>query len=214
MRNRAGLALILLSGHALLAQPQTERSDAKTGPLPPLRRVTGGELVSTTDPAVSIRVASGFRYAGAQRFLLREIADAEQHLFVDADADKRIRRLFWIQFESLLPRVRGKYEYDKTRAVTLGGVEFLAEVRQWDAPPAEGSDRARAFAFLAERGYSVPQGATRVRLVRLLDEDQRRELMIIYAERSDERVELTEARQEELVRRALHGISLKWEAAR
>lgn len=202
--------MIFLAGWALPTRALPESSDTKRGDLPPLRSVSGGELVSTADPAVSIRVHRDFRYVGPQRFILRDVADAEQHLFVDADPGKRIRRMYWIQFEGFLPGATGKYDYDRRRVVALGGAEFLAEVRRYDSPPTEGSDRARVYSFLADRGYAVPTTAVRVRLVHVFGE-QRRELMIIYAERSGERGELTAAGQDDLIRRALDGIVLNWQ---
>jgi len=45
-----------------------------------------------------------------------------------------------------------------------------------------GSDVEHTVALIRTRGYHMPEGMMYVRLVHLLDEQQRKELMIIYGE--------------------------------
>lgn len=149
---------------------------------PPAHRVSGQVLTAGVGPIKELRFGKEFRYAGGHRFVLKRIADAEQHFFVAAGKDGAIRRLYWIQFEGLLPGVGEGYDYSADQAVTIEGVPFRRHVRRWDAPPDPDSDRAVMYAFFAKRGYRVPDGALRVRLVHVPEDDRRRELMIVYAE--------------------------------
>jgi hypothetical protein len=134
---------------------------------------------------VRLRFDDAYRYVGGQRFVLNSNADVEQHFFVDADANGRIRRLYWIQFEQFLPTVRGSFDYAPSKTVSLGGLEFIADayvrIIQDEANPT--SDGARARAFLATRGirFSRPEIISQ-RLVHIPDAERRQELMIIYSE--------------------------------
>src|SRR5262245_15006235 len=59
--------------------------------LQPSRTVVGNMLTSPADPPMKIQVAPGFKYAGGQRFILKGVADAEQHFFVDAGGGKAVK---------------------------------------------------------------------------------------------------------------------------
>jgi hypothetical protein len=148
--------------------------------------------------------AKEFRYVGGQRFILRKTADAEQHFFVVPGKLGTVRRLYWIQFEQLLPGVGDAYDYSRDEAVTVGGVTFRRNTRRWDAPPEADSDRGATYAFLAKRGYQIPDGAVRIRLVHVPDANRREELMIIYAEAPESgKLEPVET---DVQRRALEGL--------
>jgi hypothetical protein len=129
-----------------------------------------------------LAVRAPFAYVGGQRFILGGSADAEQHLFVVADSARVVQRLYWIQLEEYLPRETGAYDYSADSVVTIDGFALAANFRTYGGPPDPGSDRARAFEYLTARGYTVSQGATRVRLVWLPESPARREVMIIYLE--------------------------------
>jgi hypothetical protein len=151
----------------------------------PTRTVKGQVLTSTQMPALRLEFAKEFAYAGAQSFVLYDVANAEQHFFIDADRDKRIKRLYWIQFEGYLPDNTHKYNYKVTKTVSLGGLEFIADsyARNIKANPSRpDSDGARARAFLESKGYRMGDETLSQRLVYLTDESKRNELMIIYLE--------------------------------
>ena len=154
-----------------------------------LRAVTGQVLKSTEMPAVSIELGEGFKYAGGHDFILYDVARAEQHFFVDADAGGRIKRFYWIQFEGYLPTNTHSYDYKSTTKVDIGGLEFVADSFPVNTAKQQGrpdSDGARAKAFLASKGYTmVSDDILLQRLVHLVDKEKRNELMIIYIEASD-----------------------------
>lgn len=139
------------------------------------------ELASPFLP-VRVRVSPSFRFVGSQTFVLREVAEVEQHLYAIANGGE-VERLVWIQFERYLPHVDSQYAYPKERVTSLGGLEFDLNVRAYDKPPDAGSDRARAYELLAAHGLRFGIPATRVRLVHVPDNNRRAEVMIIYAER-------------------------------
>jgi len=151
----------------------------------PERKVEHNVIVSEHDPRVRIELPSSVRYAGADRWILYDIADCELHAFVEADADKNVRRMYWVQFESYIPsRPDLHHTYDSPWHITSGGLDFFVDtwVRAKDEPIRQGSDRDHIEALIRSKGYKMPAGMMDVRLVHLLDEQKRKELMIIYGE--------------------------------
>jgi hypothetical protein len=151
------------------------------------RVVRGQVLTSTYLPPIRIRFDKGFRYVGSQKFILYERAQAEQHFFVDADARRRIRRMYMLQFESYLPGVDAKYDYAAAETVRLGGEDYIVNaesVPNVAAALAQNpqSDSARAVEFLKGKGYSVGESVRFQRFVRLVDESKRSEFIMLYVE--------------------------------
>jgi hypothetical protein len=148
-------------------------------------RAVGQVLPAAVGPIQELHFAKPFRYVGGQRFILKKIADAEQHFFVEAGKPGIIRRLYWIQFEKLLPGKGQGYDYSQDVEVPVDGVAFWRNARRWDALPEPDSDRAAMYAFLEKQGYRMPDGAMRIRLVHVPESNRREELMIVYAEAPD-----------------------------
>ena len=113
------------------------------------------------------------------------MADCELHAFVDVDPQKNVQRLYWVQFEKYLPtRPELKHTYDSPRRANLGGMDFYVDtwVRTKEAETQPGSDVEHIVALIRAKGYRMPDGMMYVRLVHLLDEQKRKELMLIYGE--------------------------------
>lgn len=151
----------------------------------PERKVTAGTISSDRDPQLRIRLPESARYVGADRWVLYGIADCELHAFVESGAQKNVQRLFWIQFESYLPTKSDlAHTYDSPRHAAIGGLDFYVDT--WPRAGGEktdpGSDREHIEALIRSKGYKMPAGMMYVRLVHLLDEKKRKELMIIYGE--------------------------------
>jgi hypothetical protein len=177
-------------------------------PLQPAHAVRGNSLRVDLPGFSSLNVQRGFRYAGGQRFILRGVADAEQHAFAEAGADGAISRFYWIQFESLLPQARGAYDYSKDTAVEFAGLAWRAQARRYTAPPEPDGDQAELYKLFAARGWRQPLPALRVRLVYVPPDDPRRELMIIYAEATPASTPPTAQESADIIARAQAGLRL------
>jgi hypothetical protein len=153
-----------------------------TAATPPAHRPVGQVVPASVGAIKELHFGKQFKYAGGQRFILKKVADAEQHFFVAADKGGTTRRLYWIQFERFLPGIGEGYDYSTDTAVMVDGVSFRRNVRRWDAPPEPDSDRAAMYAFLEKRGYRIPDGAMRIRLVHVPERNPREELMVVYVE--------------------------------
>lgn len=154
---------------------------------PPERVAKGHRLISRSDPAITIQLPRSARYVGADRWDLYGICDAELHLFVEADRHKNVTAFYWIQFERYLPNNTYVYDYTKDDPVSFAGRPFWKRVRfgSTNDPQKPGSDGEHVHQMLARAGYKLPPNMNNVRLVHLLDEARRQELMFIYAEASD-----------------------------
>ena len=151
----------------------------------PERKVEANVITSERDPKVRIRLPNPVQYVGADRWVLYDMADCELHAFVEADKQKNVQHLYWVQFEGYIPsKPDSKYEYNSPRHEKIGGMDFYVDtwVRSNDAKTRPGSDREHIEALLRAKGYQMPAGMMYVRLVNLLDEQKRKELMIIYGE--------------------------------
>jgi len=181
------IPLFLISsavGQAAVNPPRPAESGESRAPTL-TRRPVGQVLPASVGPIQALHFAKEFRYVGGQRFILKKVADAEQHFFVETSKPGTIQRLYWIQFEKLLPGIGESYDYSQDTEVPVNGVPFWRNARCWDAPPEPDSDRAAMYAFLEKRGYRIPDGALRVRLVHVPESNRREELMIVYAEAPD-----------------------------
>jgi len=176
-RGASVISIIILSVLCLgFAVGQTDR---------PERKVEGNVITSQHDPKVRIELPKNVQYAGADRWILYDVADCEVHAFVEADRDKKVHRLYWVQFEGYIPSKPDlTHTYDSPRHVNLGGGDFYVDtwVRAKNESVRPGSDREHVEALIRGKGFTTPDGMMYVRLVHLLDEKKRKELMIIYGE--------------------------------
>jgi hypothetical protein len=148
--------------------------------------VVGQVLTSNGMPSVRMKFDQAFKYVGTQSFVLYDVAHAEQHFFVDADKTSRIKRMYWVQFEGYLESNNHTYKYPVTKTVNIAGLDFIADAYARNIktnPGRPDSDGSRARAFLQSKGYRIASDEViSQRLVRLVDERKRSEVMIIYLE--------------------------------
>jgi hypothetical protein len=152
---------------------------------PAERKVVDNVVSSERDPAVRIELPNAAGYVGADRWVLYGIADCELHAFVEADAQKNVQRLYWVQFEGYSPsRPDLHHKYDSPKHAAIGGMDFCVDtwVRTKDATTESGSDREHIEALVGAKGNRMPEAMMYVRLAHLLDKEKRRELMIIHGE--------------------------------
>jgi hypothetical protein len=151
----------------------------------PERTVRGNIVASSQDPGAQIELPRSAAYVGSDRWLLEAYSDnIELYAFVDAAADKHVKRLYWVQFEAYLPsRPELKHNYDSVRHITLGGMDFYVDTwrERTDRKDERDSDGAHLKAVLRSKGYTLPKSMISVRFVHLMD-GARKELMLIYGE--------------------------------
>jgi len=158
--------------------------------LTPAAKVTKN-LVVHAGEGITVRVPASARYVGSERFALYGVADAEIHVFAETDENKRLQKLYWIQFESYLPSNTHSYNYaDGNKRMMLWDTPTWVRSGPvpTNGPTRAGSDREHVLGILNRAGIAIPPEAMNVRMVQLLDDPAgtgkgaRRELMVIYSE--------------------------------
>ena len=152
----------------------------------PQRLVRGQTLVSGELPAARFTLSKKFHYVGGQVINLYGNAEAEQHLFLNAQ-NGLVKSFYWLQFEHFLPSNKMRYDYEMDKSVTIGGLNFIYDVKAYSDYPGltmndPGSDGAAIAQLAAAHHFSFPKRVARVRMVFLPTPDRRTELMIIYGE--------------------------------
>ncbi len=180
-------ALLLFFASACVLLAHADASAQRRASTAEARVVKGQVLTSSKLPPIRVRFDKRFKYVGTQTFVLYERARAEQHFFVDADAGRRVRAMYMLQFEGYLPGVDASYSYEVKETVKLGGVDYVVNAESVpNVKAALGqqpeSDSARAVAFLKGKGYQIPESVRFQRFVRLVDESKRSEFIMLYIE--------------------------------
>lgn len=148
------------------------------------RTVQGNTITSDTLPSIRFVVDSSLRYLGQQTFVLYNVANAEQFFFAEVDG-RRIKRFVWVQFEGYLPAVNATYDYSRDSTIAMWGrtIHRTSELRATPtSEPRPDSDGAMARKFLRDRGLALAPNMLYHRLVWLIDQPARNELMVIYME--------------------------------
>lgn len=173
-------AVMAVAAPASAAVPTPERIQQKNS------------IFSRADPAATVRVPRGAVYVGAERWPLYDVADCELHVFVEADANKQVKRFYWIQFEQYLPQQPGA-QYDYAKPVNVREVHWgktwwrRARFGPTGETPQPGSELVRVYGLITKSGYSLPPHMINVRLVHMLDDPEntgrgRKELILFYNE--------------------------------
>ena len=202
------LASSLLLSVLALAQPPAKNEPGQ------IRRVKHQVLISTYLPSIRVRFERRFKYVGSQKFILYDRAQVEQHFFVEADNQQRIKGMYMVQFEGYLPNINATYDYPATQTVNLEGHIYIVNAESIPNVSAAvkqnpQSDVARAASFLEGKGYRVSESIRFQRLVRLVDEAKRNEFILLYVEDTGTgaSAENEKARQE-FSSRALKGFTI------
>jgi len=151
----------------------------------PGRSVQNNILRSEELPAIQIKIDPQFSYVGNTNFILYDIAHVEQHHFIVTDAQKRVQRRLWFQFEGYLEDNDRRYNYSGMEVLTLNGLIFLHNSYVMNIENAHRerptSDSAHVVDYLKAKGYVLSGDMMSKRMV-WLDAALRNELMIIYSD--------------------------------
>lgn len=157
----------------------------------PVGQVAGTTVTHPISPTLRVGVPENAVYVGSDRFILKALTDCEMHVFVEADAQRHVRRFYWVHFETYLPtRPESRFTYGEIdqRTELWGAAGWVrAQPAQMARIPAAGSDTEHYRNLIKRAGYIMPPELMTVRLVRLLDDPKgtgygREELMLVYGE--------------------------------
>ena len=148
------------------------------------RTLQSNTIVSDSLPAIRFQVDSTLAYLGQQQFVLYNVANAEQFFFAELDG-QRVKRFVWVQFEGYLPGQNHTYDYSRDSTIAMWGRTLYRNSALRATPTSEPrpeSDGAKARGFLRDRGLTLAPSMLYHRLVWLVDQPARNELMVIYME--------------------------------
>ncbi len=151
----------------------------------PSHKVVGTSVLSTELPKAKVTLPRSFKYVGADRWNLFDVADCEIHVFVEADRQQRVRGYCWVQFEAYLPsKPDYSYEYKNGTDIKTAGLDFNMRPRfgPMETSPKPGSEIEHVVKLVSAAGYTFPKEIVNVRLVHLPEPTKRLEMMILYAE--------------------------------
>ncbi len=151
----------------------------------PNHKVVGTSVISDELPGAKVTLPKSFKYVGADRWNLFDVADCEIQVFVEADKQKRVKSYCWVQFEAYLPsKPDYYYEYKNGADIKIAGLDFNMRPRfgPMETSPKPGSEIEHVVKMVTAAGYTFPKEIVNVRLVHLPEPTKRRELMILYAE--------------------------------
>lgn len=93
----------------------------------PERKADGNVIISEREPKIRIELPQSVQYVDADRWVLYDMADCELHAFVEADGQKNVQRLHWVQFEGYLPSKPDlKHRYNSPPHATM-----VASISMW-----------------------------------------------------------------------------------
>ena len=175
---------------AALVSLGTGTSVAAAETVAPPSAMVRGHSVTHPQSRLTVRVPKSATYVGSDRFDLYGVADAEIQVFAEADRNKRLAKLYWIQFESYWPsKPELTHDYTGDRREQHWGTTVWVStgISSPTEPARAGSDTEHVRAILKRAGYTPPEALANVRMVQLLDDPKgtghgREELMFIYAE--------------------------------
>src|SRR5215470_15446328 len=125
----------------------------------PKRTVQNNLLDSSDAPIIHVKVDSSFTYVGSLSFILRNVAQVEQHHFVTTDPNQHVVRLLWIQFEAYLDNNQYTYNYPASTKLELGGYKLWHDTNVLniddDFQQRPTSDSAQGVTYLREHGYDL-----------------------------------------------------------
>lgn len=146
-------------------------------------------VVSEQSPALTLRVARGFRAQPPLRFPIENLTDAERRIFVEADSARRVSRMVVIQFERVQPGSDFRFVYPSTPPRRFGDQVYRSGAFAYDEAAAAAAqplrEAGRTRAFLQGRGYVLPRYWRAGRLARVTDPDGLSEVIIFYLEAAD-----------------------------
>jgi len=152
----------------------------------PERAVSRNVLSSAAFPKIKVRVNGNFKYVGKFGFVIPKMANGQRYVFVDADKNKRVKRLFIFQFEEILKESSEIYRYSFANARKIGSHLFRhntfaygnREARR-ENPHGEG---VLTEDFLVKMGYTVEDELMASRFLTVPDAEKKHEMIMFYIE--------------------------------
>ncbi|HUR37243.1 MAG TPA: hypothetical protein VM009_05465 [Terriglobales bacterium] len=157
----------------------------------PVRTVAHHTITSAADPAITIKVDKDLRYVGSFAFTIKNVAGGERHIWVKADRNQRVQRMFILQFEGYFPGSPHRYNYSPRNITHLGANDYNSNGFLYDDTAYHrenpGNEAEGTRKFLEALGYKLDAEQLLYRFYRALPDadlakNNRNEFLIFYLE--------------------------------
>jgi len=151
-----------------------------------LGRVEGNTFISPDNPDIRVSVDRRFQYIGSVPFAIENVARGNRYIFVQANPEMHIQRMFIIQQEAILPSSDEVYRYKITAPAKLGSFDYQHSVIIYDndvnirEEPGKEADLTQRF--LAVRGYVLEPQLVMSRFARPADLERKHETIFFCFE--------------------------------
>lgn len=146
-------------------------------------------LTSRGDPEITLRIDTAFRALPPMDVPIGGLTVARRFVFVDAGADRVVRRMIVVQFERVNAGNAFRFVYPSRPPRQFGaqmyrfGTYVYDDARAADAAPDREAGRTRAL--LQAQGLHAPRLWRTARLARVSDAAGMSEIIIFYCENAD-----------------------------
>jgi hypothetical protein len=151
-----------------------------------LSRVDSNTFISPDNPDIRVSVDRKFKYIGSLPFAIEKVARGYRYIFVQANPEKHIQRMFIIQQEGFLPSSDEIYRYKITTPAKLGSSDYQHSVIMYDndanirEEPSKEADLTQRF--LADHGYVLEPELVMSRFARSADSERKHEIIFFCFE--------------------------------
>jgi len=151
-----------------------------------LSRVENNTFISPENPGIRVSVDRKFKYIGSLPFTIETVASGNRYIFVQANPEKHIQRMFIIQQEGILPSSDEIYRYKITAPAKLGSFDYRHSVMLYDndanirEEPGKEADVTQRF--LTAHEYLLEPELIMSRFARPADLDRKHEIIFFCYE--------------------------------
>jgi hypothetical protein len=146
-------------------------------------------LTSRATPEIALQIDADFASLPVQIFPIETMTNAERRVFVEAGADRVVRRMIVVQFERTQEGSDFRFRYPSRPPRQFGenvyrfGAYVYDDASAAQREPTREASRTRAL--LVAQGYAPPRLWRTSRLARVTDPDGLTEIIIFYMENAD-----------------------------
>jgi len=165
----------------------------------PARFVKGNTLISKELPEIQIKVDEEFNFIGKFYFEIiasseeyapemrgKPIAAGDRYVFVSADENQVVNKLFIVQLEGFLKENDLIFNYNFDKSDFIGENKYRHNTWFYDskmlAKENPNNEGAKTRRFLQEKGFVLEDQFMMSRFVGLASEDRKNEIIIFYIE--------------------------------
>jgi len=193
-----GVPMLILSCGTKERPPQEQvefESKEKSYP----RYVKDNTLISEELPKLKLKVDKEFNFVGTFDFEIiansdeypeemqgKPVAAGDRYVFVSANENKDINKLFILQFEGFLPENNFIYNYNFDNAELIGENKYRHNTWFYDskklAEENPNNEGAKTRDYLMAKGFQLEDQFMMSRFVGFASEDRKNEVIIFYIE--------------------------------